>query len=581
MRRRLLFAVGCAILFLVAWKLPTTWYDTLPRQPDTPPLPFRGVSLLRLTFFAEALALGWLAVVGWKFHTLEQAELLSPIERPDSPGDLRKNHAMVLLAVVTLVAIVLRSIHLGADLWLDEITPIVDYGHMPVVQVMGSYLRTNNHLLNTLLIKAAIGIFGESEWSVRVPAVIFGVATVPALYWFARLALSRWGSLAAAAFLAVSYHHIFFSQNARGYSAYLFFALVSSGLLIRALADDRAWRWAVYILTIVLGFAALANTAFVFAGHVVIGAIAVSVVRKRGGSGVPLIRRLLTVFAISGFLALQLYATPLPEMYAVITHLYVRQATGFAPFSMEFLREIVRGVTAGFGVIPSILFLLVGVAGLLLLLQVNWLVVAALGLPPAITAAFLLARGLSFSPRFFLLLIPLGIIAALSATESDPRRLLKPTVRSSMRYPRRAALLGALVAMASLLSLTHYYRVPKQSYRAALAYLENTRRPGDKVVVVYAAEGGFRYYAPRIGVRDTTAYEYTRTLSGFDSLASALQNVRVVTTFPRALRADMPDIAARIESYWTPTRVFPATVGDGEITIWTRKVPCAGANCRL
>jgi uncharacterized membrane protein len=59
--------------------------------------------------------------------------------------------------------------------------------------------------------------------------------------------------------LAVSYHHIFFSQNARGYSAALFFALATSGLLIRALWDDRGWRWCLYVAAMVLGFASLAR----------------------------------------------------------------------------------------------------------------------------------------------------------------------------------------------------------------------------------------------------------------------------------------------------------------------------------
>ena len=67
----------------------------------------------------------------------------------DLPSDLSQAQARLVLVFITIVAIALRSYHLGADLWLDEISPIVDYGKMPFVQVMGSYLRTNNHLLNT------------------------------------------------------------------------------------------------------------------------------------------------------------------------------------------------------------------------------------------------------------------------------------------------------------------------------------------------------------------------------------------------------------------------------------------------
>jgi 4-amino-4-deoxy-L-arabinose transferase-like glycosyltransferase len=161
------------------------------------------------------------------------------------------------LAAIIALAAVLRCISLGSDLWIDEITTIVDYRNMPTMQVIGSYLRSNNHLLNTLLMKAAIAVFGEHEWSARLPAMLFGVATIPVIYWVARLAMSRLASLGAALLLALSYHHIFFSQNARGYTAYLFFALLSTGALARGLQRDEMRQWALYVVSVVLGFASL------------------------------------------------------------------------------------------------------------------------------------------------------------------------------------------------------------------------------------------------------------------------------------------------------------------------------------
>lgn len=573
MKRRVFYGLASLVLLLIAWRLPTGWYDALPRRPDTPALLFSGVNFLRLTFLVEAIVAGWLAVVDWRPRPVPPAERLQSPDRTDPPSDLSQSQATLLLVFITLVAIALRSYHLGTDLWLDEISPIVDYGRMPVVQVMGSYLRTNNHLLNTLLTRVSIGAFGESEWAVRLPAMLFGVATIPVFYWVARLALSRWASIAAAAVLAVSYHHIFFSQNARGYSAALFFALATSGLLIRALSDDRGWRWSLYVAAMVLGFASLAQVAFVFAGHILIGIIAVVFVRKRGGSGIPLARRLAVVFGTAGFLSLQLYAAPLPEMYAVITHLYVRPATGFALFSMEFLREITRGVTAGLGgLLPALVFLIVGVAGIGILFRANWLLTAALGFPPLLTAIFLIVGGLSFSPRFFLVLIPLGILAIMAAAEAPLGKFFRRAGSADTPHPRRAALLGALLALASLMSLPRYYAIPKQPYRATLAYLQTIRQPETKVVVVYVAQTGFRYYVPRVGMGSTQDFAYARTPAEFDSLvAPQMGQVILVTTLRRVLRADVPVVADRIEREWRPLRNFAGTIGDGDITVWVRR----------
>ena len=47
--------------------------------------------------------------------------------------------------------------------------------------------------------------------------------------------------LASLALLAVASHHVFFSQNARGYTASLLFGLLASGLLVRACADRPWW----------------------------------------------------------------------------------------------------------------------------------------------------------------------------------------------------------------------------------------------------------------------------------------------------------------------------------------------------
>jgi hypothetical protein len=226
---------------------------------------------------------------------------------------------------------------------------------------------------------------------------------------------------------------------------------------------------------------------------------------------------------------------------------------------MEFLRELVRGLSAGFGgVVPTMILAVVGALGTAFLFRKNWLVTSVLALPLILTAGFLLVRGLSFSPRFFLLVLPLGILTVLALAEAGGK-------------PRPAAIVGALVSVASLLSLVKYYRIPKQSYRSAVRYLEQTKRPGEKVLVVYAAEGGTRYYVRRTAPADTARYEYARTLARFDSLAAGDEPKLLLTTFPRVLHADLPDVYQRIEHDWRPRRVFPATIGDGEITVWERK----------
>ena len=332
MKLRSACAAAALVLASIAAWLPTEWYDTIPRLPGLPPLPFSGVNLLRLICVVEALLFAFLAVREIRFVS-RRSDFALLRDRPARSYDMDRTAALLILAVITFVGLLLRTHHLGQDLWLDEISPIMDYSRLSAAQVIGSYLRSNNHLMNTLLMKASIAAFGQSEWSVRIPAVTFGVLAIPALYWVARLGLSRIASLGAALLLATSYHHIFFSQNARGYTAYLFFALLSTGALIRALRGDELKYWVLYVAAATFGMASLLLTAFVLVSHVILSAAVLFALQRSGERITGLVRRLLGVFLIVGLLAFQIYAAAIPEAYVTLTTVYSHASTGFALFS--------------------------------------------------------------------------------------------------------------------------------------------------------------------------------------------------------------------------------------------------------
>lgn len=569
---RVVLALASVPLALLAALLPSGWYDSIPRLSDLR-IPFSGVALLRLTFAAESVVLAAIAWKNVRFCRIDGLTAGFVPARRDVDFDVTARRAGILLGLITVAGLLLRLRGLDQDLWLDEITPIVDYTRLGAAQIMGSYLRSNNHLLNTLLLKASIGSFGENEWSVRIPAVLFGTLTIPALYWTARVALSRAASLAAALMIATSYHHVFFSQNARGYTAYLFFALLASGLLVWALREDSLWRWALYIAMIVLGSASLLITAFVLAAHSLL-LIVIGILLLRCGHAITAYaRRTATVLAIAGFLAFQIYAAALPEAYVVITSVYAEPSAGFATFSPEFLVEVVRGLVVGFdSPLFAFVFVALGALGFAALCIYCWPLGVALALPLILTAALLGGRGLASSPRFFLLAVPLAMLAAASGLQAAAGRLLGSRIASPRAALSLIAIAGLGLAFAAGRSLPYYYRTPKQPYRDALR-VANERFGTDRIVVVANAAGGFQYYLRRLATADSVRYSYTRSATKFDSLTSvgAGANPQVLTTFSRALGMELPEIANRLSRDWQADTVLSATVGDGEITVWSRR----------
>ena len=83
-------------------------------------------------------------------------------------------------------ALLLRFYKLGVGPWVDEILTWVNYMHLPFSKIVITYNDQNNHIFYTLLAKVSFMIFGESTWSLRLPAVFFGAGSIWALFLFGR-----------------------------------------------------------------------------------------------------------------------------------------------------------------------------------------------------------------------------------------------------------------------------------------------------------------------------------------------------------------------------------------------------------
>ena len=132
---------------------------------------------------------------------------------------------------------------------------------------------------------------------------------------------------------------------------------------------------------------------------------------------------------------------------------------------------------------------------------------------------------------------------------------------------------GHTVAAAiALIPLRYYYATPKQPYRASLQYIQAERKPGGIVVAVHLTETGYRYYGPQFGLDDSNTY-YVRSEDKFNQIIAAHpgDQIFVVTTLHRILWLVYPGLSARIEQDWRVERLFPATIGDGELAVWRLK----------
>ena len=156
-----------------------------------------------------------------------------PLRPPVPPLATKRTTARIgggsLVGLVALAA-ALRLHGLGSQLWLDEMDALLESIRRPAADIMTRWPATTSHVLYDLCSHASVRALGETALAVRLPAALFGVGGVAALFLFTQPVLGRRVATVAGALLAVSYHHVFYSQNARGYTALL---------LLRA--RRRAW----------------------------------------------------------------------------------------------------------------------------------------------------------------------------------------------------------------------------------------------------------------------------------------------------------------------------------------------------
>jgi hypothetical protein len=96
-------------------------------------------------------------------------------------------------------------------------------------------------------------VFGDAEWSLRLPAFLFGVALIPAVYAAARSLYTPAAGLLAAALAAGSTPFIEYSANARGYGATWLALALMIPLTVRLMRGPDPAAWVLWTMLAIVG----------------------------------------------------------------------------------------------------------------------------------------------------------------------------------------------------------------------------------------------------------------------------------------------------------------------------------------
>jgi 4-amino-4-deoxy-L-arabinose transferase-like glycosyltransferase len=157
----------------------------------------------------------------------------------------RRTTPHVLGVALALAALLLRLWHLGAQpLWFDEAMTV----HI-ALQPNGLEFVHNTPPLYYLALRAWTAVFGADAAGLRSLSAVAGAGFVWVCWHATREALGTRVGLAAAAFVALSPLHVYYSQEARAYSLLLLELAIALWMLRRLAANARPSHAIAFVAT--------------------------------------------------------------------------------------------------------------------------------------------------------------------------------------------------------------------------------------------------------------------------------------------------------------------------------------------
>ncbi len=159
------------------------------------------------------------------------------------------NKLIVLLTILS-IGLFLRIYDLGSEsIWLDE-SASVKFASLNLSQIF--FLSEKNPPLYNIILHWWINLFGDSEFSIRFPSVIYGSLSIFMMYKVGNQIFGKNVGVLGSLLLGLSVFHIRYSQEARMYSLSFLLTLLSMYFFIRFL-KNRSYKFLIsYILFSVL-----------------------------------------------------------------------------------------------------------------------------------------------------------------------------------------------------------------------------------------------------------------------------------------------------------------------------------------
>ena len=123
----------------------------------------------------------------------------------------------ISFAIILLASILIRVYKMDFTIMYDEAATYMDYIDEGITSLL-FYKSPNNHLFHSILVKCSVGIFGDTLFTLRLPALIFGILNITLIYLLGKSLSDNISAFFACFLYACTPIIIHYDTIARGYS---------------------------------------------------------------------------------------------------------------------------------------------------------------------------------------------------------------------------------------------------------------------------------------------------------------------------------------------------------------------------
>ena len=174
----------------------------------------------------------------------------------DKEENLMTRRCRILFSIMVALGLFLRLPNFNRSLWYDEICYSSCF-------MLGSFEKLIKQIqfdfsapLHHVFMFFWMGLFGDSEISVRIPSLVFGLLSIILTYWLASRYIDVSTAILATFLLCMSPVHIWYSQEATPYSMslFLFLLLIFSFHKLQENSGRVIWHCIYFIVLFLFSF---------------------------------------------------------------------------------------------------------------------------------------------------------------------------------------------------------------------------------------------------------------------------------------------------------------------------------------